>query len=63
MSRIRNTVNANQALSRLFILQASRAAELGFRPQKEISYNKLLPYAEDIDSKFGHLLLIRYSSI
>ena len=37
-----------------------RAAELGFRPQKEISYNKLLPYAADIDGGFNNLAIIIY---
>ena len=26
-----------------------REEQLGFRPQKEIIYNKLLPYSKDID--------------
>ena len=28
-----------------------RQAALGFRPQKEIVYNQLLPYAEDLDDE------------
>ena len=32
-------------------LKRDRALQLGFVPQKEVIYNKLLPYSSDIDSE------------
>lgn len=31
--------------------EKSRIEKLGFKPQKEIVYNKLLPYAEQLDKE------------
>ena len=30
---------------------SARAKELGYRPQKEVCYNKLLPYADKLDEE------------
>lgn len=34
---------------------AKRVAELGFKPQKENVYNKLLPYADQLDKESARL--------
>ncbi len=31
--------------------EEERTRQLGFKPQKEIVYNKLLPYAKDLDEE------------
>ena len=33
------------------IIHHARAKELGYRPQKEVIYNKLLPYSEKLDAE------------
>lgn len=40
-----------------------RAEQLGFRPQKEIVYNLLLPYAERLDRESNELLAQIKSSL
>lgn len=32
-------------------ISPQRIKQLGFKPQKEIIYNKLLPYADELDSE------------
>ena len=35
----------------------AREATLGFKPQKEILYNRLLPYSENLDEESQHLFV------
>ena len=43
----------------MIIFKTKRAVELGYKPQREIVYNFLLPYSSDIDSKF--LIKIKFT--
>lgn len=36
--------------------EKKRAEKLGFRPQKELLYNRLLPYSDELDAESAQLL-------
>ena len=48
-------MNRNLELATLFfklpLFLHPRAKELGYRPQKEVIYNKLLPYSDKLDAE------------